>query len=475
MGKLKFLLARIAGLNWKQMFRKIDEVHEKSGRSKLFIFFDMVWCGLRYQAGYMDYWLFEMYDLNAAQRKTVLTRGINNGFIKAYNDPAYMPEIENKLKFAHNFSEFLHRDWLDYSTASDAELDAFIEKHPVFMVKPVDGQCGRGIEKLDVRELTEPVREHLDGAGKVLLEECVVQHRDLMALHPCSVNTCRVISFTHGKKTRVVAAYLRIGNGKYVDNFNNGGMVVPIEEDRGEIIYPALDKSGHLYDVHPLTGVPIKGFKIPLWDEVIALVERAGQVVRRVAGGIGLAQRLGAEGADGLRGLTDESVPVLREAAIRLREPDVQPRRIERKARRGQRRGEKHARVFEHQRAQGQRALAGKQRARALTEQLHIRPHAGVEPDGHGALEYLHIQRRVRKRRRRVADEEQYRHVAQARLIERLRGKRQKRRRGGRRAGSLRRHGLRRNRRDERNIGKRRNAHAAYPPKTVISTACAFF
>ena len=123
MGKLKFLLARIAGLNWKQMFRKIDEVHEKSGRSKLFIFFDMVWCGLRYQAGYMDYWLFEMYDLNAAQRKTVLTRGINNGFIKAYNDPAYMPEIENKLKFAHNFSEFLHRDWLDYSTASDAELD----------------------------------------------------------------------------------------------------------------------------------------------------------------------------------------------------------------------------------------------------------------------------------------------------------------------------------------------------------------
>lgn len=200
MGKLKFLLARIAGLNWKQMFRKIDEVHEKSGRSKLFIFFDMVWCGLRYQAGYMDYWLFEMYDLNAAQRKTVLTRGINNGFIKAYNDPAYMPEIENKLKFAHNFSEFLHRDWLDYSTASDAELDAFIEKHPVFMVKPVDGQCGRGIEKLDVRELTEPVREHLDGAGKVLLEECVVQHRDLMALHPCSVNTCRVISFTHGKK-----------------------------------------------------------------------------------------------------------------------------------------------------------------------------------------------------------------------------------------------------------------------------------
>ena len=73
-------------------------------------------------------------------------------------------------------------------------------------------------------------------------------------------------------------------------------------------------------------------------DRVAHGEQRAGQVVRRVAGGIGLAQRLGAEGADGLRGLTDEGVAVLREAAIRVREPDVQPRRIERKARRGQRR-----------------------------------------------------------------------------------------------------------------------------------------
>ena len=116
----------------------------------------------------------------------------------------------------------------------------------------------------------------------MLLEECVVQHRDLMALHPNSVNTCRVITFTQGSVTNVVAAYLRIGNGRYVDNFNNGGMVVPIEEDCGKIIYPALDKSHNLYDVHPLTGVAIKGFQVPLWDEVLDMVKKAGQVVPQV-------------------------------------------------------------------------------------------------------------------------------------------------------------------------------------------------
>ena len=46
MSKLKYLIRRIAEMNYKQMIEKIDEVHKKSGKCKLFIFFDMVWCGL---------------------------------------------------------------------------------------------------------------------------------------------------------------------------------------------------------------------------------------------------------------------------------------------------------------------------------------------------------------------------------------------------------------------------------------------
>lgn len=68
MGKLKYLIRRIAGMNYRQFFQKIDEVHEKSGKCKLFIFFDMVWCGLVYQAGYMDYALFEISTVPSARR-----------------------------------------------------------------------------------------------------------------------------------------------------------------------------------------------------------------------------------------------------------------------------------------------------------------------------------------------------------------------------------------------------------------------
>lgn len=282
MGKLIYLIKRIFGMNYRQMFAKIKEVRRKSGKSWIVIFFDMVYCGIVYQAGYMDYALFEMYDLDRSQRRTVVTRGINNGFIKKYNDPLYMPDIENKLRFAVNFSDFMHRDWLDVNSATKEEFDAFTLKHPVFMSKPVNGMCGKGIEKIDVRSFDGNPWSYVRSGPRVILEECVTQHEKLMALHPCSVNTCRVITLTQGHKTTVVAAYLRIGNGKVVDNFNSGGMVVPVEEFTGEIIYPALDKAGELYTVHPMTGVSIKGFKIPMWDAVLELVKKAGQVVPRV-------------------------------------------------------------------------------------------------------------------------------------------------------------------------------------------------
>ena len=90
-------------MNHRQMLAKIKEVKQRSGKSYLYIIFDMINCGIKYQAGYMDYALFEMYNLNAAQRKTVVTRGINNGFIKRFNNPEYIEVFEDKRKFNSAF------------------------------------------------------------------------------------------------------------------------------------------------------------------------------------------------------------------------------------------------------------------------------------------------------------------------------------------------------------------------------------
>ena len=89
MGKVGYLFKRISSMNYKQFFECINYVHDKTGKNKISIFFDIVHCGLKYQAGYSDYKLFEMYDLNETQRATIITRGINNSLVKKYNNPVY--------------------------------------------------------------------------------------------------------------------------------------------------------------------------------------------------------------------------------------------------------------------------------------------------------------------------------------------------------------------------------------------------
>ena len=43
MGKLKFLFGRVANLNWKQMFQKIDEVHKN--RDAASFLYSLTWSG----------------------------------------------------------------------------------------------------------------------------------------------------------------------------------------------------------------------------------------------------------------------------------------------------------------------------------------------------------------------------------------------------------------------------------------------
>ena len=77
----------------------------------------------------------------------------------------------------------------------------------------------------------------------------------------------------------VVSTYLRIGNGKCVDNFNSGGMVTPINEKNGVVAQAAIDKQKNLYEIHPKTGTKIKGFQIPYWNEVIELCKKASKEI----------------------------------------------------------------------------------------------------------------------------------------------------------------------------------------------------
>lgn len=75
--------------------------------------------------------------------------------------------------------------------------------------------------------------ERLKAAGIGIVEDKVIQHEAIAALCPTSVNTIRVATLLGDKKEGIVYAYIRIGNGKVMDNVDCGGMAAPINPGYG--------------------------------------------------------------------------------------------------------------------------------------------------------------------------------------------------------------------------------------------------
>ncbi len=280
MKKIKYLIKRIFHMNFKGFFTTIHDVHIKTKKNSILIFFDVIYCGLKYQAGYIDYNLFEMYNMNKYERKTVITRGINNNIIIKYNDPEYMKIFNDKILFNKKFNSYLKRDWLELTKDNIKEFNQFIKKHEKFIAKPTKESCGKGVEIIDSnnKDIKE-LHDELFNSNRILVEEITTQNSKLSKLHPYSINTLRVVTL----KGMVVTALLRIGNNKNnVDNFNHEGLCVPIDIETGEIKYNAIDKKGNLYEKHPLTGVEIVGFKVPKWKQVKEFCEQAALEVPQV-------------------------------------------------------------------------------------------------------------------------------------------------------------------------------------------------
>lgn len=275
MKKITYLFKRICEMDFKAMFKTAKRVSKVNKVSAIGVLIDIIRCGLKYMAGYVDYEVFGFYNLNKAQRETIITRGINNRFVATLNDKELANTLDNKLLFNQRFDSFLKRDWINIKESNKQDFQKFLEGKVNIIVKPVDQACGRNVEKINVKEITDAnaLYETLIAKKQYLAEDCIVQHPKMAEIYPNSVNTLRIVTVTKNDKVNIMFRSIRMGNsGNVVDNFNHGGLFTTIEED-GTIQKPAVDKQGNIFNNHPYTGAPLVGFKIPLFDKAIEFVK----------------------------------------------------------------------------------------------------------------------------------------------------------------------------------------------------------
>lgn len=282
--KLGYIKRVLGGASFKKMFGMIDRIHDKTGKNKVRLFFDMLGCTVKYGAGYNDYIIFEFYNMKAKERKTYLTRMKNKKLVTMLNDEKYAHIFDEKNLFDKKFAEFMGREILDIAEIDFERFKKFVDGKESFFAKPYIGESGKGIEKINVSdfESTEKLYEYITSKEKNfgVIEEVIEQHPQAAKIYPYSLNCLRVVTLVNNGKANILYAVFKMGNNKhFVDNLESGGLACHFDLDKGEITGQGHTSALINYEAHPETGIKFVGYKLPFMDEVKEMALKAAMVI----------------------------------------------------------------------------------------------------------------------------------------------------------------------------------------------------
>ena len=194
------------------------------------------------------------------------------------------------LKDAYRREVLLLESEQDFPT-----FEAFCQRHPTFVVKPVGLGLSLGVRKVEVGDTDphtlfdllfieiETENGHWNSGTEkgVLVEELIEQGEEMAMLHPASVNSVRMLTINLGDgDIRLWYPYVRIGvGGHFISSAATGSIVAGINAGTGVVETTGFDKLGRITDVHPDTHFTIKGIKIPRWGQ---LCQKAIEMSKRL-------------------------------------------------------------------------------------------------------------------------------------------------------------------------------------------------
>lgn len=250
--------------------------------SKISLWKDIILSSLRYNISLMDYFYFRFFVLSRPERKEFAGTGFMYEYQLIMNPKKERDILENKLLFLEKYSNYINHNYsskMEFFNNRTKSRDILSNNSGRIVLKSSDGQCGEGIEVVNLKEFKEKeLFEKLKNTDNDLIEEFIVQHDDLMKLSPAGLNTVRIFTqLDKNDKMVILGARLRITIDSYVDNLAAGNIAAYINIESGIVdgpgVYSDITKKEEKF--HPITNTKIKGFKIPFWNESLQMVNEA--------------------------------------------------------------------------------------------------------------------------------------------------------------------------------------------------------
>lgn len=265
---------------------------EKTRKSKYRILLDQIKCILFYGMPNKYYFMYGqdvkfgndysnyVQYIPFSERRDKLNLMNNNGSLCLLRNKFFFGALCDKLGICspENIAIVNGNSVFDINRRCTIDLYTFVNrKNEDFFCKQIDGECGRGIFILKIKEGVAIIDEKhfsidelitmINGAT-YLFQKKIVQHDEVNLLYRNSINTIRLVTVRNLKtgKITVFPSIIRVGaNGNEVDNTSQGGIAVGFDLDTGQLHKFGFYKPqfGLKIEKHPNSGVVFENFKIP--------------------------------------------------------------------------------------------------------------------------------------------------------------------------------------------------------------------
>lgn len=148
------------------------------------------------------------------------------------------------------------------------------------VIKPARGTHGNGVKVFDVSDGVTTINgktlSQVFDAYKVdfQIQEKFVQHADMAALNPTSVNTLRMLTYRSGMEILLIYSVVRIGrSGQVIDNQCAGGLSTSVDKNGclGKYSF-----GGYYEDniTRTDTGIELEGYQLPSFEKAVEFVKK---------------------------------------------------------------------------------------------------------------------------------------------------------------------------------------------------------
>lgn len=264
---------------WDAMREAMDTfAGDYDAERKRFCEVDIFACSLLYGAVPEEYFQFEFEGKNDFGRRQYMCDKERFKLFRPCYDFDQYEKIKNKWLQYNVFQKYMKRVCVLLQKNDDAEYRAFKEftkKNPLFLFKPIRESCGKGIRRIDTAgaDLRELYSDLCEKGG--VADEIIRQDERVGVFHPGSVNGVRLIALRSKGKTHIALSPLfRMGVGDGVVDNSSEAIRACVDEKTGYVYTCGFDRNGNRFVEHPDTGVPIIGFKVPEWEQLLELADR---------------------------------------------------------------------------------------------------------------------------------------------------------------------------------------------------------